>query len=260
MIESHLDKAAVENVAASAKSRLDMWIRLIDLAHIKQMAEVGVWKGEFAEAALRACPHVQTYYMIDPWRRLDQWNKLMNIDDRGFNEICDEALRRTEFAAKRRIVLRGTTLEVIGDIADASLDLVYIDGDHTLRSITIDLVASYVKVKVGRYLGGDDFCPTIWGHSLHFEPTLVFPFALNFAEAVGATIYCLPFNQFMLRKPESGQREFAIIDQTGEYGDTSLGSQLSLQTLTKRAIREKLPSPLAKVGHYLRHGRQKTTN
>jgi len=36
-----MDKSAIENVVASAKSRLEIWARLIDLAQIKKMAEVG---------------------------------------------------------------------------------------------------------------------------------------------------------------------------------------------------------------------------
>ncbi len=254
MSKSQIDRAAIETIAASSKSRLDMWVRLIDLAQIHQMAEVGVLKGEFAEAVLRACPAVQCYFMIDPWRRLDQWNKPMNIDEHDFETIYNEALRRTEFAGDRRIVLRGTTLEVIGDVPNASLDLAYIDGDHTLRGVTIDLIACYTKTKPGYYLGGDDFYPTIWQHSLQFEPTLVFPFAVNFAEAVGATIYCLPFNQFLLQKPFDGQRRFVVIDFTDQYRDTSLLPQLSPQTLVTKAVREMTPEPLKKILRTLRQG------
>lgn len=247
MSKSQIDRAVIETIAASSKSRLDMWVRLIDLAQIHQMAEVGVWKGEFAQAVLRACPAVQRYFMIDPWRRLDQWNKPMNIDDHAFETIYNEALRRTEFAGDRRIVLRGTTLEVIGDIPYASLDFVYIDGDHTLRGVTIDLIACYAKVKPGSYVGGDDLCPTIWQHSLQFEPTMVFPFAVDFAEAVGATIYCLPFNQFLMQKAHNGQRQFAVIDFTGQYRDTNLLPHLSPRTLIPKAVREMMPKPIEKV-------------
>lgn len=253
MTESRLDQATIAKIVAAAKSRLDIWIRLIQLAQIRHMAEIGVWKGEFANAVLRECPNIDRYFMIDPWRRLSQWNKPLNIDDQAFDTIYDEAMRRTEFSGVRRIVLRGTTLEVIDDIADASLDLAYIDGDHTLRGVTIDLVACYAKVRPGWYLGGDDFCATIWEHSLGFEPTLVFPFALHFAEAVGATIYCLPFNQFLLRKPQARQRRFAVIDFTGEYNNADLLPQLSLTLLARKTILEIMPGPIAKALRGLRH-------
>jgi hypothetical protein len=86
--------------------RVQIGLQLTDRT-IHLLAEIGVWKGEFAEAALRACPTVQRYFMIDPWCRLDQWNKRMNIDDHAFEEIYNEALLRTEFASERRIVLHG---------------------------------------------------------------------------------------------------------------------------------------------------------
>jgi len=254
MAESQIEKGAIEKIAASAKSRLDMWTNLIRSAQIRQMAEIGVWRGEFTEAMLRASPEIQKYYLVDPWRTLDRWKKPANVDDASFHEIYDEALRRTEFAVPRRIVMRGTTIEMIHNIPEGSLDLVYVDGDHTLRGITIDLVAWYGKVKPGYYLGGDDFSPTIWQHSLQFEPTLVFPFAVYFAEAVGATIYCLPFNQFLLRKPRIGERAFAVVDFTGKYGDADLLPQLSLSTLIMKTIRENLPDPLIQAIRGLRHG------
>jgi hypothetical protein len=46
--------------------------------------------------------------------------------------------------------LRGKTTEVIDKIPDASLDIVYIDGDHMLRGITIDLCQSPPRRHPGR--------------------------------------------------------------------------------------------------------------
>ncbi len=251
MSKSQIDRAAIETIAAASKSRLDMWVRLIDLTQIHQMAEVGVWKGEFAEVVLRACPAVQCYFMIDPWRRLDQWNKPMNIDDHAFETIYNEALRRTEFAGDRRIVLRGTTLEVIGDIPDASLDFVYIDGDHTLRGITTDLLNVWRKAKPGGWIGGDDLFANIWQHGLEFEPTLVFPFVLYFAEAVGAPIYALPQNQFLVEKPRGASRNYVFHDLVGWYGDPTLRRQM---IVPPRRWTNLLPMPLKRTLRRLFNG------
>lgn len=54
-------------------------------------------------------------------------------------------------------VLRGTTLEVIDQVADNSLDLVYIDGDHTEEGCKTDLYNWYEKVRPGGLVTGDDF-------------------------------------------------------------------------------------------------------
>jgi hypothetical protein len=110
--------------------------------------------------------------MLDPWRHLDDWNKPANQDNSVFESFFQAAKAKTEFAAARRPILRGKTTEVIDQIADGELDFAYIDGDHTLKGITIDLVRVYPKVKVGGFIGGDDFSKTIWMHKTSFEPTL----------------------------------------------------------------------------------------
>lgn len=43
-------------------------------------------------------------------------------------------------------------MDAIDAVADGSLDFAYIDGDHTLRGITLDLLKTYSKVKEGNSL------------------------------------------------------------------------------------------------------------
>ncbi len=103
---------------------------------------------------------------------------------------------------------------MIDRIPDGELDFAYIDGDHTLKGITIDLIRVYPKVRIGGFIAGDDFSRSMWHHKTSFEPTLVFPFAVYFAEAVGATIYGLPHIQFCLQKTGGGQFRFVDLDGT----------------------------------------------
>jgi hypothetical protein len=62
---------------------------------------------------------------------------------------------------------------------------------------------------------------------------LVFPFALYFAEAVGAPIHALPANQFLIEKPQSSSGSFEFHDTTGIYRDTQLRGHLA----QKRSMR-----------------------
>jgi len=205
-------------------NRVELWTRVVAEAQAAAVAEVGVYRGQFAAKLLAGCPGIATYYMIDPWRHLDDWNKPANKSDDVFEGFYREAMERTSEHEAKRVVLRGTTTEVIDQIPDGSLDFAYIDGDHTLRGITIDLISVFPKVREGGWIGGDDFSPSIWQHSAEFEPTLVFPLAVHFAEAVGARIYGLPFKQFLIEKAPGGRHEF--VDLTGRYGDLELGRQL----------------------------------
>jgi predicted O-methyltransferase YrrM len=215
----------VREVAERSSSRLDLWATFIGRTTARTVAEIGVYRGAFAAHVLERCPSIETYYMVDPWQHLDDWNKPANRDDETFERIFAEAMHKTRDHEPRRVVLRGRTTEVIGRIPDNSLDFAYVDGDHTLRGITIDLARVHGKVRPGGWIAGDDFSPTVWQHGTDFEPTLVFPYAVYFAEAVGARIYGLPYRQFLIEKqPESG---FAFVDLTGKYGDLGLRGQLS---------------------------------
>ncbi|HXJ89089.1 MAG TPA: class I SAM-dependent methyltransferase [Candidatus Binatia bacterium] len=231
---------------SSKSSRVEFWVEFIRRAGIGKMVEVGVFEGDFASVVLRRCPGIETYYMLDPWRHLPNWNKPANQEDDVFNRLYESAKRKTDFAADRRVVLRGMTTEVIDEIPDASLDFAYVDGDHTLKGITIDLIRVYAKVSAGGFIGGDDFTPTIWQHSSRYEPTLVYPFAVYFAEAAGATIYALPNCQFCIEK--STTAVFKFVDLTGRYTERSLQHQLSPERVLKLWAREKFPTMAGLVG------------
>jgi len=218
-----LDKALIQECVNNSSNRFEFWIKLINRIDVQSLVEIGVYRGEFSEKIMRGCEGIKEYYMLDPWRNLENWDKPLNIDDSTFDECFDESMRVTEFASKKRVVLRGKTTEVIDDITDNSLDFSYIDGDHTLRGITIDLIKAYPKVRNGGVVGGDDFSRTIWQHSPNYEPTLIYPFALYFAEAMAVNIYALPYDQFLIAKNENDTFEFT--DLTGNYDDASLKSQ-----------------------------------
>jgi len=219
----------VARVAASSacSSRQDIWSQIIQQTQAKSFLEHGVLRGAFAEHILRHCQGITRYYMLDPWRHLDDWNKPSNNEQPKFDEIYAQAMSRTEFARARRIVLRGKTTEMIDEIPDAGLDIAYVDGDHTLRGIAIDLIRAYPKVRPGGILGGDDCTTTIWQHDEKFEPTLVWPFAAHFAESQGAPIVILPYDQFAIIKPSKPRRNFQVIDTTQRYGERALLPQIS---------------------------------
>lgn len=188
------------DILEKIKGRVELWQGIISKNKIKTVAEIGVWRGDFAACILMLCPTVESYTMIDPWRNLPDWNKPNNRSDEEFASIYTEAMAKTAFAANRRRVLRGTTVEVVDKIKDSSLDFVYVDGDHTLKGISLDMINILPKVKTGGFIGGDDFVENHWHHGRDFAPTMVKPFILSFAEAYGFPLHELPCNQFLLQK------------------------------------------------------------
>jgi len=226
----------LRQLAETAPHRFDLWHCFLREMDVRRMAEIGVYEGDFAASMLQTCS-IEKYYLLDPWRHLADWNKPYNTDDKSFERIFQTASEKTEFARDRRLMLRGTTTEVIDQIPDGELDFAYIDGDHTLRGITIDMARVYPKIRREGFIGGDDFSPTAWYHGSRFEPTLVFPYAVYFAEAAGATIFALPNMQFLLQK-DSG---FRFVDLTGEFRDLSLLPQLRPAKLATMAFAERFP-------------------
>lgn len=214
----------IRRCVRQGEPREGFWVRFLEQEGIKEMLELGVYQGDFALELLRQCPSLERYYMLDPWRHLDGWNKPANKSDEIFAGYFRESMDKTAFAAQRRVVLRGTTNERIDDIPDGSLDLAYIDADHTLRGISIDLIRVLPKVKPGGWIGGDDLKQSIWQHAQEFEPTLVFPFAVYFAEAIGAPIYALPRGQFLMQRVI--EPAFSFTDLTGTYPEPTLRTQL----------------------------------
>jgi hypothetical protein len=131
--------------ATKGPTRFDYWVQILEMTGVKRVAEVGVWKGDFAAHVLSCCPSIEEYVMLDPWRHLGGWNKPRNTDQKTFDLVYNEAMAKTDFAQSRRKILRGTTMEM----ADRSL-------------------------------GGDDYTRSIWQHPDSFEPTLISPFAGNY--------------------------------------------------------------------------------
>jgi len=210
----------VKKLLGGFPSRQRLWSAFLDATQTRVMAEIGVWKGDFAAEILAATTNIELYYMIDPWANLPDWNKPFNVGPEVFDEIYREMELKTAFAGDKRRILRGRTIEVVDTIPNESLDFVYVDGDHTLRGITIDLIKIWPKVKLGGFIGGDDFTNTPWQHDIRFEPTLVCPFSVFFAEAMNVPIAALEHGQFLIHKDEHA--DFSFLDTTGTYGDLSL--------------------------------------
>ena len=69
--------------------RAALWIELINRMSKDRkvsVAEIGVWKGEFAYEILKNCPNVEKYFLVDPWRHLGDWNKPMNYNNKIFDQ------------------------------------------------------------------------------------------------------------------------------------------------------------------------------
>ena len=56
----------LQQCISRSKSRLEFWIEFIQSCGVQHMAEVGVYRGDFAAVMLRRCLGLTRYYMVDP--------------------------------------------------------------------------------------------------------------------------------------------------------------------------------------------------
>lgn len=180
--------------------RLPLWKTILKNQGKKLViAEIGVWQGSFCKFLLKECPNIEKYYLIDPWRHLDSWNKPLNVENQKFDKIYNKLMKELESYSDKVVILRGTTEEIISKIKDESLDFVYIDGDHTLNGITTDLNLMYPKMKMGSLIAGDDFVSNYNQHGSNFSLTMVKPVVTKFCQDRKLTLFS-NHNQFLFIK------------------------------------------------------------
>lgn len=121
-------------------------------------AEVGVWEGAFSKRILEICEPAELH-LIDPW--LYQPEFANTGFGRPKNEnLMEEKYRQVlaDFAGDPRVkVHRETSEAALAAMPDASLDWVYLDGNHNAPFIDRDLELSLQKVKPSGIIAGDDF-------------------------------------------------------------------------------------------------------
>lgn len=132
--------------------------------------EIGVWAGDLSAAILRAVRPVQLH-LLDPWafapdERYEQaWYGGARAGSQAeMDEVYKRVLQRfeTEIADGAVVIHRSTSAEAAAGFEDASLDWVYVDGNHLYEYVRADLELFAPKVRPGGLLAGDDYGAAGW--------------------------------------------------------------------------------------------------
>ena len=138
---------------------------LAQMVDAENILEIGVAYGYHADFLCTVLPNIQ-YVGVDPYladydpddifskdvERLFGEKEPQQAMDRLFN-IVRSNLQKFEGRAK---LLREKSWDAAGQFEDNSLDLVYIDGDHTYQGVVKDLMFWFPKVRKGGMICGDD--------------------------------------------------------------------------------------------------------
>lgn len=151
-------KKANDNGGGWAGQYYGILADLINEHNLKVGCEVGIGYGLHAENILKNT-NIEKLYLVDPMEYYE--NDAFPIDiinNGGFELLKDEILFNLKEYEKRYQFFRTTSTGITNNqIADNSLDFVFIDGNHAYEYTKSDLEFWYEKVKNGGLITGDDY-------------------------------------------------------------------------------------------------------
>ena len=127
---------------------------------LERIAEIGVWMGLFADLLLRHTPNIKEYVGVDPYRphsALTGIIKHPTARDDGIWELTYNNMLCKLNKYKQFKLLRMTSHQASKLFDKLYFDLVYIDADHTYKSVRNDIKKWYPLIKNGGVMGGHDY-------------------------------------------------------------------------------------------------------
>jgi len=126
-------------------------------------AEIGVYRGAMSKQLFKRIPGLKLY-MVDRWKVYSKAERIASpktriariSERRTWKKIKAEAVAIAKSHKGARLIV-DDSVAAAAKIADASLDFIFIDGDHSYEGVQRDLLAWMPKVKPGGWLMGHDY-------------------------------------------------------------------------------------------------------
>lgn len=151
-------------------------------------AEIGTYNGDYA-IRINSIVKPSKLYCIDPWKEIpNSKTKYLQVYQDQRYELVQTRLKKSIDVGITHII-RETSDNALSQIADNSLDFVYIDGDHSYNQVSKDLSNYWMKLKSKGILSGDDYNISETAEAV-----------LEFAQKVGLEPRIKNF-QFIFQKP-----------------------------------------------------------
>lgn len=114
--------------------------------------EVGVEKAKFSEKLCQANPNL-TLWGIDPLTPYDSYRE--HVSKTKMDEFYQEVMRR--MTPHQYFHHRLFSMDAVQLFDEASIDFVYIDGNHDFQNTTNDIAEWSKRVRVGGVVAGHDY-------------------------------------------------------------------------------------------------------
>jgi len=124
----------------------------------KEIAEIGVWRGHTSIVLLRNLPSLEVFHAIDSWINYEDYqgdNK--NNETIIFDKLIFED--RTHWLKDKLKIHHGFSKDTCDQIRDNSLDLIFIDANHSYEYLLEDIKIWTPKVKKDGLIIGHDYNP-----------------------------------------------------------------------------------------------------
>lgn len=127
------------------------------------MVELGVWHGVQAGRLLAMIPRLE-WHGVDTWAPPKEGSsyaesgaEIADKDGDAFSEAYHIAVRTIWPFRDRAHIIKADTVDAASQFADGSVDIVFIDADHSYEGCKRDIIAWKSKVKPGGLLCGHDY-------------------------------------------------------------------------------------------------------
>ncbi|MFZ5806437.1 MAG: class I SAM-dependent methyltransferase [Verrucomicrobiota bacterium] len=121
--------------------------------------EVGTFQGAYSAWILERWQG-KKLYSVDPWKsfpREEYVSVMNNFSKEEYEKHYHEAVSMLSKYGDRSEIIRKTSEEAAPLFADASLDFVYLDGQHYYEAVRQDIASWWIKVKPLGILAGHDY-------------------------------------------------------------------------------------------------------
>ncbi len=143
------------------------------------VVEVGVFRGELSEELMRAGLNVVMVddYLVGfkqplPYRKTGDYHT--KIAKGSIDKAARQARERGAQFANLATIIRKRSLHAARSMPDRSVDLVFLDADHSYEGVMEDWHEWLPKVKPGGYLSGHDYGDKRFGVKKAVDESLAF--------------------------------------------------------------------------------------
>lgn len=140
-----------------ARKRWDVLSKLIKQHNVKILVEVGMKSGRNMDRILNQCPDLIAHG-VDCWVPTENYKRWPDSSHAKNEREADQVVAKYPSRLTKH---KGFSVPVSEAFEDESVDMVFIDADHSYEGVRADIDSWMPKVKTGGVISGHDYDNTV---------------------------------------------------------------------------------------------------